>query len=88
MIDIEQFNRPGSKDFIYILNTRAGGLGVNLQVRAPAAAAPGPAPPPCARCAPLRPPGTAARAACQPRCPPPPLPGASHRLLPLLTMRT
>lgn len=31
MIDIEQFNRPGSKDFIYILNTRAGGLGVNLQ---------------------------------------------------------
>jgi hypothetical protein len=33
MIDIEQFNRPGSKDFIYILNTRAGGLGVNLQVR-------------------------------------------------------
>jgi SWI/SNF-related matrix-associated actin-dependent regulator of chromatin subfamily A member 5 len=31
MIDIEQFNRAGSKDFIYILNTRAGGLGVNLQ---------------------------------------------------------
>ncbi|MEW5298327.1 MAG: hypothetical protein WDW36_001466 [Sanguina aurantia] len=31
MIDIEQFNRPRSDIFIYILNTRAGGLGVNLQ---------------------------------------------------------
>ncbi|GIL69867.1 hypothetical protein Vretifemale_646 [Volvox reticuliferus] len=31
MIDIEQFNMPGSKIFIYILCTRAGGLGVNLQ---------------------------------------------------------
>ncbi|KAK9840665.1 hypothetical protein WJX81_008358 [Elliptochloris bilobata] len=31
MIDINRFNRPGSDLFIYILNTRAGGLGVNLQ---------------------------------------------------------
>jgi Helicase conserved C-terminal domain len=31
MIDIAQFNRPKSPIFIYILNTRAGGLGVNLQ---------------------------------------------------------
>lgn len=30
MIDIAQFQAPGSKTFIYILNTRAGGLGVNL----------------------------------------------------------
>lgn len=32
MIDMEQFNKPGSDIFIYILCTRAGGLGVNLQV--------------------------------------------------------
>ena len=25
------FNQPGSDVFLYILNTRAGGLGVNLQ---------------------------------------------------------
>ncbi len=25
------FNRPGSDTFVYLLNTRAGGLGVNLQ---------------------------------------------------------
>ena len=31
MIDIAQFQAPGSQTFIYILNTRAGGLGVNLQ---------------------------------------------------------
>ena len=32
MIDIEVFNKPNSEVFIYILCTRAGGLGVNLQV--------------------------------------------------------
>lgn len=31
MIDINRFNAPGSNLFIYILNTKAGGLGVNLQ---------------------------------------------------------
>ena len=31
MIDIAKFQAPGSATFIYILNTRAGGLGVNLQ---------------------------------------------------------
>lgn len=31
MIDLEQFNKPGSDVFVYILATRAGGLGVNLQ---------------------------------------------------------
>ncbi|KAG1680939.1 hypothetical protein FOA52_009898 [Chlamydomonas sp. UWO 241] len=31
MIDIEMFNKKGSELFIYILCTRAGGLGVNLQ---------------------------------------------------------
>ncbi len=31
MIDIEQFNKPGSDTFVYLLATRAGGLGVNLQ---------------------------------------------------------
>ena len=31
MIDIQLFNRPGSDVFVYLLNTRAGGLGVNLQ---------------------------------------------------------
>jgi SWI/SNF-related matrix-associated actin-dependent regulator of chromatin subfamily A member 5 len=30
-IDISLFNRQGSDVFIYILNTRAGGLGINLQ---------------------------------------------------------
>lgn len=30
-IDISLFNRPGSDTFIYIINTRAGGLGINLQ---------------------------------------------------------
>ena len=27
---IESFNKPGSKDFIFLLSTRAGGLGINL----------------------------------------------------------
>ncbi|GFH13582.1 uncharacterized protein HaLaN_09500 [Haematococcus lacustris] len=31
MIDIQQFNKPNSDVFMYILCTRAGGLGVNLQ---------------------------------------------------------
>jgi SNF2 family DNA or RNA helicase len=31
MIDINRFNAPGSNLFIFILNTKAGGLGVNLQ---------------------------------------------------------
>ncbi|KAF5826096.1 P-loop containing nucleoside triphosphate hydrolase protein [Dunaliella salina] len=31
MIDIQQFNKPNSDIFMYILCTRAGGLGVNLQ---------------------------------------------------------
>lgn len=31
MIDMKLFNRPGSDIFVYLLNTRAGGLGVNLQ---------------------------------------------------------
>lgn len=31
MIDIEMFNKKDSEVFIYILCTRAGGLGVNLQ---------------------------------------------------------
>ncbi|GLC46024.1 hypothetical protein PLESTB_001026800 [Pleodorina starrii] len=31
MVDMQQFNKPGSDIFIYILCTRAGGLGVNLQ---------------------------------------------------------
>ncbi len=31
MIDINRFNKPSSDVFIYILNTKAGGLGVNLQ---------------------------------------------------------
>mmetsp|Transcript_15446 Transcript_15446/g.43214 ORF Transcript_15446/g.43214 Transcript_15446/m.43214 type:complete len:946 (+) Transcript_15446:412-3249(+) len=30
-IDISVFNRPASPIFIYIINTRAGGLGINLQ---------------------------------------------------------
>lgn len=28
--DIDEFNRPGSEKFIYLLTTRAGGLGINL----------------------------------------------------------
>ena len=31
MIDIELFNKRNSDVFVYILCTRAGGLGVNLQ---------------------------------------------------------
>ena len=30
-IDISMFNREGSQIFIYLINTRAGGLGINLQ---------------------------------------------------------
>ena len=30
-VDISCFNAPGSKLFIYLMSTRAGGLGVNLQ---------------------------------------------------------
>ncbi|EGV60291.1 hypothetical protein CANTEDRAFT_127398 [Yamadazyma tenuis ATCC 10573] len=29
-ISIDHFNAPGSKDFIFLLSTRAGGLGINL----------------------------------------------------------
>ncbi|XP_068460610.1 probable global transcription activator SNF2L2 isoform X2 [Clinocottus analis] len=29
---LKKFNEPGSKDFIFLLSTRAGGLGLNLQV--------------------------------------------------------
>ncbi len=28
--DIDEFNRPGSEKFIFLLTTRAGGLGINL----------------------------------------------------------
>mmetsp|Transcript_23315 Transcript_23315/g.44503 ORF Transcript_23315/g.44503 Transcript_23315/m.44503 type:complete len:1563 (+) Transcript_23315:317-5005(+) len=31
MIDVGSFNRPGSDLFVYMLSTRAGGLGLNLQ---------------------------------------------------------
>ncbi|KAI8470648.1 MAG: P-loop containing nucleoside triphosphate hydrolase protein [Monoraphidium minutum] len=31
MINIEEFNKPGSEVFVFMLTTRAGGLGVNLQ---------------------------------------------------------
>jgi SWI/SNF-related matrix-associated actin-dependent regulator of chromatin subfamily A member 5 len=31
MVDIGKFNRPNSDTFIFLLSTRAGGLGVNLQ---------------------------------------------------------
>ena len=29
-IAIDHFNAPGSKDFAFLLSTRAGGLGINL----------------------------------------------------------
>lgn len=29
-ISIDHFNEPGSKDFVFLLSTRAGGLGINL----------------------------------------------------------
>ncbi len=28
---INQFNAPGSNDFIFLMSTRSGGLGINLQ---------------------------------------------------------
>jgi chromodomain-helicase-DNA-binding protein 4 len=28
--DMDEFNRPGSDTFIYLLSTRAGGVGINL----------------------------------------------------------
>jgi SWI/SNF-related matrix-associated actin-dependent regulator of chromatin subfamily A member 5 len=28
--DIDEFNKPGSKKFVFLLTTRAGGLGINL----------------------------------------------------------
>ena len=28
---IEHFNAPGSPDFVFLLSTRAGGLGINLE---------------------------------------------------------
>ena len=31
MVDIDRFNAEGSKIFLYLVSTRAGGLGVNLQ---------------------------------------------------------
>jgi SWI/SNF-related matrix-associated actin-dependent regulator of chromatin subfamily A member 5 len=31
MVDIDRFNQEGSKIFLYLVSTRAGGLGVNLQ---------------------------------------------------------
>ena len=30
-VDINSFNAPGSKLFVFLMSTRAGGLGVNLQ---------------------------------------------------------
>ena len=27
---MERFNAPGSQDFVFLLSTRAGGLGINL----------------------------------------------------------
>jgi SWI/SNF-related matrix-associated actin-dependent regulator of chromatin subfamily A member 5 len=30
---MESFNAPGSEKFIFLLSTRAGGLGINLQVK-------------------------------------------------------
>lgn len=32
---IEHFNAPGSPDFLFLLSTRAGGLGINLETGAP-----------------------------------------------------
>jgi hypothetical protein len=31
MIDVGSFNQPNSELFVYMLSTRAGGLGLNLQ---------------------------------------------------------
>lgn len=28
--EMDRFNAPGSKDFVFLLSTRAGGLGINL----------------------------------------------------------
>lgn len=32
---IEHFNAPGSPDFVFLLSTRAGGLGINLETGTP-----------------------------------------------------
>ncbi len=31
MVDLEAYNAPGSKDFVFLVSTRAGNLGLNLQ---------------------------------------------------------
>jgi hypothetical protein len=31
MVDVARFNAPQSELFVYLMSTRAGGLGVNLQ---------------------------------------------------------
>ena len=31
MVNIESYNRPGSRTFLFLMTTRAGGLGINLQ---------------------------------------------------------
>ena len=31
MVNLQSFNAPGSKVFLFLMTTRAGGLGINLQ---------------------------------------------------------